>query len=67
MHTKKECNLFQVHNWTQFFVSMYNDTIANLFVTTTTTIPVYGEQPDQTVLMQQIHQTYKVFQQKKFT
>lgn len=26
---KKECNLFQVYNWTQFFVSMYNDTIAN--------------------------------------
>jgi len=24
-----ECNLFHVHNWIQFFVSMYNDTIAN--------------------------------------
>jgi hypothetical protein len=23
------CNLFHVHNWIQFFVSMYNDTIAN--------------------------------------
>src|ERR687896_354508 len=26
---KDECNLFHVHNWIQFFVSMYNDTIAN--------------------------------------
>ena len=26
---KEECNLFHVHNWIQFFVSMYNDTIAN--------------------------------------
>ena len=24
---KNECNLFHVHNWIQFFVSMYNDTI----------------------------------------
>ena len=24
-----ECNLFHVHNRIQFFVSMYNDTIAN--------------------------------------
>ena len=24
-----ECNLFHVHNWIQFFVSMYNDTITN--------------------------------------
>jgi putative transposase len=24
-----ECNLFHVHNWIQFFVSMYNDTISN--------------------------------------
>ncbi|HET9807569.1 MAG TPA: hypothetical protein VFP49_11715, partial [Nitrososphaeraceae archaeon] len=23
------CNLFHVHNWIQFFVSMYNDTITN--------------------------------------
>ena len=23
------CNLFHVYNWIQFFVSMYNDTIAN--------------------------------------
>ena len=23
----KGCNLFHVHNWIQFFVSMYNDTI----------------------------------------
>jgi putative transposase len=23
---KDECNLFHVHNWIQFFVSMYNDT-----------------------------------------
>ncbi|MDR4512517.1 MAG: DDE-type integrase/transposase/recombinase [Nitrososphaeraceae archaeon] len=26
---QEECNLFHVHNWIQFFVSMYNDTIAN--------------------------------------
>jgi putative transposase len=26
---KEECNLFHVRNWIQFFVSMYNDTIAN--------------------------------------
>ena len=26
---KGECNLFHVHNLIQFFVSMYNDTIAN--------------------------------------
>ncbi len=26
---KEECNLFHVHNWIQFFVSMYNDTIKN--------------------------------------
>ena len=24
---KKECNLFHIHKWIQFFVSMYNDTI----------------------------------------
>ena len=24
-----ECNLLHVHNWIQFFESMYNDTIAN--------------------------------------
>ena len=24
-----ECNLLHVHNWIQFFVSMYNDTITN--------------------------------------
>ena len=24
-----DCNLLHVHNWIQFFVSMYNDTIAN--------------------------------------
>jgi putative transposase len=24
-----ECNLFHVYNWIQFFVSMYNDTVAN--------------------------------------
>jgi hypothetical protein len=24
-----ECNLLHVYNWLQFFVSMYNDTIAN--------------------------------------
>ncbi len=24
-----ECNLLHVHNWIQFFVAMYNDTIAN--------------------------------------
>ena len=22
---KNECNLFHIHNWIQFFVSMYND------------------------------------------
>jgi putative transposase len=28
-----ECNLFHVHNWIQFFVSMYNDTIfENYFI-----------------------------------
>jgi len=26
---KEECNLFQVHNWIQFFISMYNDTSSN--------------------------------------
>jgi hypothetical protein len=26
---KEECNLFHVHNWIRFFVSMYNDTITN--------------------------------------
>jgi putative transposase len=26
---QNECNLFHVYNWIQFFVSMYNDTIAN--------------------------------------
>ncbi len=26
---KEECNLFHVYNWIQFFVSMYNDTIAD--------------------------------------
>ena len=26
---KNECNIFHVHNWIQFFVSMYNGTIAN--------------------------------------
>jgi len=25
--TRNECNLFHVHNWIQFFVSIYNDTI----------------------------------------
>ena len=24
-----ECNLFHVHNWIQFFVSMYNNTTIN--------------------------------------
>ena len=29
---KNECNLFHVHNWIQFFVSMYNDkTFENYF------------------------------------
>jgi hypothetical protein len=28
---KNECNLFHVHNWIQFFVSMYNDTIFELY------------------------------------
>ncbi|HSF00288.1 MAG TPA: hypothetical protein VLA48_05275 [Nitrososphaeraceae archaeon] len=27
MQQKGECNLFHVHNWIQFFVSMYNNTI----------------------------------------
>jgi hypothetical protein len=26
---KNGCNLFQVHNWIRFYVSMYNDTIVN--------------------------------------
>jgi putative transposase len=26
---ENECNLFHVYNWIQFYVSMYNDTIAN--------------------------------------
>src|SRR5215203_1006614 len=26
---QNECNLFHVHNWIQFFVSIYNDTITN--------------------------------------
>ncbi|MDR4512518.1 MAG: hypothetical protein MRJ93_12530 [Nitrososphaeraceae archaeon] len=26
---EEECNLFQVYNWIQFFVSMYNDMIVN--------------------------------------
>jgi hypothetical protein len=26
---KEECNLLHVHNWIQFFVSMYNYTITN--------------------------------------
>jgi len=26
---KDECNLFHVHNWIQFFVSIYNYTITN--------------------------------------
>jgi hypothetical protein len=30
---KRECNLFHVYNWIQFFLSMYNDTtsIMNYF------------------------------------
>ena len=24
---QNECNLLHVHNWMQFFVSMYNDTL----------------------------------------
>jgi len=32
---RSECNLFHVHNWVQFFVSMYNDTIyKNEFIIT---------------------------------
>ena len=27
-----ECNLFHVYNWIQFFVSMYNDTIAKIII-----------------------------------
>ncbi|MDX1371615.1 MAG: hypothetical protein R3321_04055 [Nitrososphaeraceae archaeon] len=26
---EEECNLFHVQNWIQFFISMYNDAIAN--------------------------------------
>jgi len=26
--SQEECNLFHVHNWIQFFISMYNETIA---------------------------------------
>jgi putative transposase len=29
MQKDSECNLFHVYNWIQFFVSMYNDTIAH--------------------------------------
>jgi hypothetical protein len=29
MQTENECNLSHIHNWIQFFVSMYNDTITN--------------------------------------
>ncbi len=30
---KNECNLFHVHNWIQFFVSMYNNTtFENYFI-----------------------------------
>ena len=30
---KNECNLFPVHNWIQFFISMYNNTISeNYFI-----------------------------------
>ena len=31
---KDDCNLFQVHNWIQFFVSMYNNTTSkkNCFI-----------------------------------
>ena len=30
---KNECNLFHVHNWIRFFVSMYNDkTFENYFI-----------------------------------
>ena len=30
---KNECNLFHVHNWIQFFVSMYNDPLyENYFI-----------------------------------
>ena len=30
---KNECNLIHVHNWIQFFVSMYNDkTFENYFI-----------------------------------
>ncbi|HET8792332.1 MAG TPA: hypothetical protein VFM31_00950, partial [Nitrososphaeraceae archaeon] len=25
--SRNECNLFHVHNWVQFFVSMYNNTV----------------------------------------
>ena len=28
---KNECNLFHVHNWIQFFVSMYNDTTFEIY------------------------------------
>ena len=27
---KDECNLLHVHNWIQFFVSMYNDKTTNI-------------------------------------
>jgi hypothetical protein len=29
--TRNECNLFHVHNWNQFFVSMYNDTTLEIY------------------------------------
>jgi hypothetical protein len=29
---RNECNLFHVHNWIQFFISMYNDTSSNKMI-----------------------------------
>jgi hypothetical protein len=49
-----------------FTFIMIIPTTAIIVLTTTTTVnPVYGQQ-DKTNFIQQIHQTYKVFQQKKF-
>jgi len=37
-----------------------------IMLTTTNTNPVYGQQDKTSFNAKQIHQTYKVFQQKKF-
>ena len=48
------------------FIMIIPTTAIIMLTTTTTTNPVYGQHQIRQVSMQQIHQTYKVFQQKKF-